>query len=384
MGTGNVEYRNANDEGMPKLKARNEVFWFSDFFRHLSSTFGAWFVRLTRSNVMSVENTANFKQVGNGHASSVLASGDSAGAMSRACRGHDELNVEPEPLRQHAHASVEHRTPTPTSSQQARGVLNESADEDALRMRTEGLTYREIGIQLGVDPSMAHRRVKRQVMRQKTLLNEKLEDVRDVELEKLRMMERALMRDANAGDHNAIKLVLRIMDMRRKYLKDIPLEHAEEVPWFEDSASLFDEGGEGVEESQGQGVEGDQEQGMSQEAGEDDLYDEEDEGDDITPEEEAWMLYRPKTCLKAGIAYKTPDGKVHNAAAFAAGACEDNADDDPYIRLAKQWYRSAKAAEQRLTGERVAANGKASKGASTAGSKEPSTRASMTGSKATR
>ena len=132
---------------------------------------------------MSV-TAASFDQSGNGH-----ASGDSAGAMSHACRGHAELDAEREPSRRHAHASVEHGTPTPIGTQAkqeaeprkqgiprqepgneerlkaARSVLNEVADEDALRMRSQGMSYRQIGDRLGVTTAMAHRRVKRQVVR---------------------------------------------------------------------------------------------------------------------------------------------------------------------------------------------------------------------------
>ncbi len=124
---------------------------------------------------------------------------------------------------------------------QARSVLNESADEEAFRLRTSGMTYRQIGEKMGVDQSMAHRRVKRQMMRQKMYLNEKLEEARDFELDKLRQMEQAILPDATSGDHSAIKLVLRIMEMRRKYLKDIPLERGELYPSIEDRAEMLAE-----------------------------------------------------------------------------------------------------------------------------------------------
>ena len=96
---------------------------------------------------------------------------------------------------------------------------------------------------MGVDASMAHRRVKRQMMRQKMYLNEKLEEARDFELDKLRQMERAILPDATSGDYNAIKLVLRIMEMRRKYLKDIPLEHGDLIPSIEDGEATRSLGG---------------------------------------------------------------------------------------------------------------------------------------------
>ncbi|MCG8586805.1 MAG: hypothetical protein MI757_19045 [Pirellulales bacterium] len=48
-----------------------------------------------------------------------------------------------------------------------RNVPDESKDDLAIRLRTAGLTFREIGEQMGVDPSMAHRRVKRAMMRRR-------------------------------------------------------------------------------------------------------------------------------------------------------------------------------------------------------------------------
>ncbi len=124
---------------------------------------------------------------------------------------------------------------------QTRSVLNEVADEEAFRLRSGGMTYRQIGEQMGVDQSMAHRRVKRQMMRQKMYLDEKLEEARDFELDKLRQMEQAILPDATSGDHSAIKLVLRIMEMRRKLLKDIPLEHGDAMPSIEDRAEMLAE-----------------------------------------------------------------------------------------------------------------------------------------------
>ncbi|MCG8583100.1 MAG: hypothetical protein MI757_00110, partial [Pirellulales bacterium] len=46
-------------------------------------------------------------------------------------------------------------------------VPDESKDDLAIRLRTAGLTFREIGEQMGVDPSMAHRRVKRAMIRRR-------------------------------------------------------------------------------------------------------------------------------------------------------------------------------------------------------------------------
>ncbi|MCG8587293.1 MAG: hypothetical protein MI757_21520 [Pirellulales bacterium] len=112
-------------------------------------------------------------------------------------------------------------------------VPDESKDDLAIRLRTAGLTFREIGAQMGVDPSMAHRRVKRAMMRRRCEMQDRMEDVRDLEFEKLRVAERALMPQVAEGDHDAIRLLLRIIELRKRYLKDLPYERIKEDPWKE-------------------------------------------------------------------------------------------------------------------------------------------------------
>ncbi|MCG8586804.1 MAG: hypothetical protein MI757_19040 [Pirellulales bacterium] len=60
-----------------------------------------------------------------------------------------------------------------------------------------------------------------------------MEDVRDLEFEKLRIAERALMPQVAEGDHNAIRLLLRIIELRKRYLKDLPYERIKDDPHFE-------------------------------------------------------------------------------------------------------------------------------------------------------
>jgi hypothetical protein len=114
---------------------------------------------------------------------------------------------------------------------------DESKDELAIRLRTEGYTFREIGERMGVDASMAHRRTKRAMMRRRCEMEDRMEDVRDLEFEKLRIAERALMPQVAEGDQNAIRLLLRIIDTRKRYLKDLPYKNADEDPW----ADLMDD-----------------------------------------------------------------------------------------------------------------------------------------------
>ena len=177
-----------------------------------------------RRRVMSVTNAASFEHL-NGH---------EIGTAGQASSGtHSE--------RHGGRSLQDDGTQSTQRLKQARSVLDVAADEEAFRLRASGMTYRQIGEKMGVDQSMAHRRVKRQMMRQKMYLNEKLEEARDFELDKLRQMEQAILPDATSGDHSAIKLVLRIMEMRRKYLKDIPLERGDLFPSIEDRAELLAE-----------------------------------------------------------------------------------------------------------------------------------------------
>ncbi|MCG8587607.1 MAG: hypothetical protein MI757_23110 [Pirellulales bacterium] len=112
-------------------------------------------------------------------------------------------------------------------------VPDESKDDLAIRLRTAGLTFREIGAQMGVDPSMAHRRVKRAMIRRRCEMQDRMEDVRDLEFEKLRIAERALMPQVAEGDHDAIRLLVRIIEVRKRYLKDLPYERVKDEPWIE-------------------------------------------------------------------------------------------------------------------------------------------------------
>jgi hypothetical protein len=74
-------------------------------------------------------------------------------------------------------------------------------------------------------------------MRRRCEMEDRMEDVRDLEFEKLRIAERALMPQVAEGDQNAIRLLLRIIDTRKRYLKDLPYKNADEDPW----ADLMDD-----------------------------------------------------------------------------------------------------------------------------------------------
>ncbi len=91
-------------------------------------------------------------------------------------------------------------------------------EEAALRLRTLGLTYREIAKQTGVPLSTAYSRVMRGLRDLRRRQHEAPADVRNIELLKLAQLERRVMAEAVSGDHGAIRLLLRIMDCRKRYL----------------------------------------------------------------------------------------------------------------------------------------------------------------------
>ena len=110
---------------------------------------------------------------------------------------------------------------------------DETKDEIAIRLRSSGLSFREIAGEMGIDVAMAHRRVKRALIRQRCEREDRMQDVRDVELEKLRRIEKAILPEAFDGDQDAARLALRIMEMRRRLLRKQPLEDVQDDPWAE-------------------------------------------------------------------------------------------------------------------------------------------------------
>jgi hypothetical protein len=135
-----------------------------------------------------------------------------------------------------------------TVSQQRRPQCqrpDETKDEMAIRLRSDGLSFREIATEMGMDVAMAHRRVKRAMLRRRCEQEDRMQDVRDNELEKLRRIEKAILPIAFEGDLEAGKFALRIMEIRRRYLKDQPLEDVPEDPMIE---LLNDDDSHGEEE----------------------------------------------------------------------------------------------------------------------------------------
>ena len=243
-------------------------------------------------------------------------------------------------------------------NEQARCVLDIAADERAFQMRSEGMTYRQIGKKMNVDGSMAHRRVKRHAMRQKMYLHERLEEARDFELEKLRQMEQALLPDATCGDHASIKLVLRIMEMRRKLLKDVPLDSAKEVrevPTIDDTPEMLAEVVNAEYEMKNRRGEESKSEQTEFEVDDDYPFPTDRE---LTPEEEEQFFAEIKKFAKGD--------SVPNSESPVDGDAEK-------LHFQQIWSQAAEAVSQRLAEKEVAPNGEQSTRQSTQQSTDKST-----------
>jgi len=88
----------------------------------------------------------------------------------------------------------------------------------ALSLRREGLTYRQIGKRLGVSVEVAYADVQAELSALRTLTTEDAEAVRDLELRRLDDYVSALWPKAADGDTAAIATLLRVQERRAKYL----------------------------------------------------------------------------------------------------------------------------------------------------------------------
>lgn len=88
-------------------------------------------------------------------------------------------------------------------------------DLEAFRLRSQGLSYREIGFRLGIDTSTAYRRCQRALA---AVPAEDVQEHRALELDRLDALQYAIWEKAVNGNLNAIDRVLAIMTRRSKLL----------------------------------------------------------------------------------------------------------------------------------------------------------------------
>ena len=89
---------------------------------------------------------------------------------------------------------------------------------EAIQLRREGKSYRDISAALGCSVSTAFSDVQKELQEVRKKTREDAETVRDIELERLDLMLKALFPKAQAGDTKAACTILKIMDRRAKYL----------------------------------------------------------------------------------------------------------------------------------------------------------------------
>lgn len=90
--------------------------------------------------------------------------------------------------------------------------------EEAVRLRTLGHTYEQIGERLGVTRQAAHGYVRDSLAALRAQTAESAEDVRDQELARLDAMLVPMLEAAAAGQQTAVDRVLRIQERRAKLL----------------------------------------------------------------------------------------------------------------------------------------------------------------------
>ena len=88
----------------------------------------------------------------------------------------------------------------------------------AMSLRLEGKSYREIAAEMSVAKGTAHKYVRKAVKLLQEKYSEKAEMIVVIEVNKLDKLEKALQKDARAGDIKASTTILKIMERRAKLL----------------------------------------------------------------------------------------------------------------------------------------------------------------------
>ena len=108
--------------------------------------------------------------------------------------------------------------PRPQGGAKKRAVQQTVRQREALDLRLQGLSYEDIGAQLGISAKAAYERVVRAMQYEKENLAEATEAVRQQELARLdKLMERVYKRAVALGDPKDVEAVLKIMDRRARY-----------------------------------------------------------------------------------------------------------------------------------------------------------------------
>ncbi|MCG5549170.1 helix-turn-helix domain-containing protein [Halorhodospira halochloris] len=114
----------------------------------------------------------------------------------------------------------------PTEKGKAMGTSNTAAARlksaerkaRALELRQTGMTYADIGRELGISNAQAHRLVSGALQEIRKRASEEAEQLRTLELSRLDQLHHALWESALGGELRAIDRLLRIMERRAKLL----------------------------------------------------------------------------------------------------------------------------------------------------------------------
>lgn len=119
----------------------------------------------------------------------------------------------------------------------------------ALDLRKRGLSFRAIATKLNISPQTAYTDVMKELGRLAKERDGKLEELRELELERLDMLIIALEPMARVGDPSAVNSFLKAMERRAKYLGlDAPEKHE-----YKDMSNFSDDELQAIVEGKGSG-----------------------------------------------------------------------------------------------------------------------------------
>ena len=95
---------------------------------------------------------------------------------------------------------------------------DEARRAEAVGLRLSGMTYKEIGEEMGYSEVRAHAVVTKELAGVREDRNETINEVREVELARLDKLTFGVWTDATLGDDEKIKSVLKLMERRAKML----------------------------------------------------------------------------------------------------------------------------------------------------------------------
>lgn len=111
--------------------------------------------------------------------------------------------------------------------------------KDALQMRIEGMTYKEIGEALGVATSTAFKYIQKSLREMEWERDEEAANYRRIVLERNETMIAGLLPEAQSGSHRAVDQVLKVQEQTMDLLgierKGVKKDHTVEIKLVRDS-----------------------------------------------------------------------------------------------------------------------------------------------------